>query len=304
MSVHRPSGQWTPTTSPTHLHSRCPPLVPWWKILTLPGLQIRWVWSGCGLDTHACSRGEFTVTTTVWTGTAVRGATAFILTHVFVDQVSVVRVWPGHTCLFKGWVYCNHHRLDGYSCSGCDCFHPDTCICGSGECGQGVAWTVCLACSRGTFTATATIWTGTAVQGVTAFILTHVLVDQVSLVRVWMGHACLLKGYIHCNRHYLDMYSCSGCDHFHPDIYTCGSGESVSSGCVHLSSFVLTHIPTQGSQFRVHLASSWHIYLWIRWVSQFKVHPPPSWHAYLWIIKTVSSGYLHFHLWHKYLWIR
>ena len=141
MSVHRPSGQWTPTTSPTHLHSRCPPLVPWWKILTLPGLQIRWVWSGCGLDTHACSRGEFTVTTTVWTGTAVRGVTAFILTHVFVDQVSVVRVWPGHTCLFKGWVYCNHHRLDGYSCSGCDCFHPDTCICGSGECGQGVAWT-------------------------------------------------------------------------------------------------------------------------------------------------------------------
>ena len=99
MSVHRPSGQWTPTTSPTHLHSRCPPLVPWWKILTLPGLQIRWVWSGCGLDTHACSRGEFTVPTTVWTGTAVRGVTAFILTHVFVDQVSVVRVWPGQYAL-------------------------------------------------------------------------------------------------------------------------------------------------------------------------------------------------------------
>ena len=180
-----------------------------------------------------------------------------------------------------------------------------------------MAWTVYLACSRGTFTATATIWTGTAVQGVTAFILTHVLVDQVSLVRVRMGHASLLKGYIHCNRHHLDMYSCSGCDCFHPDTYTCGSGESVSSGCVHLCldthtysgkpvqgsfsfifdthtysgkpvqgsfsfilayilvdqvsqsvqgvyTFVLIHIPTQVSQFRVHLASSWHIYLWIR----------------------------------------
>ena len=133
MSVHRPSGQWTPTTSPTHLHSRCPPLVPWWKILTLPGLQIRWVWSGCGLDTHACSRGEFTVTTTVWMGTAVRGVTAFILTHVLVDQVSLVRVWLGHACLLKGYIHCNRHYLDMYSCSGCDHFHPDIYTCGSGE---------------------------------------------------------------------------------------------------------------------------------------------------------------------------
>ena len=285
MSVHRPSGQWTPTTSPTHLHSRCPPLVPWWKILTLPGLQIRWVWSGCGLDAHACSRGEFTVTTTVWICTAVQGVTAFILTHVFVDQVSLVRVWLGHAGLLKGYI-------------------------------QWLTWSTST-CVR---MKAVTPWTAVhvqmmavshSVQGVYAFVLTHIP-TQVSQVRVHLASSWHIYLWI---------------------------GESVSSGCVHLCldthtysgkpvqgsfsfvlahilvdqvsqsvqgvyTFVLIHIPTQVRQFRVHLASSWHIYLWIRWVTQFKVHPPPSWHAYLWIIKTVSSGYLHFYLWHKYLRIR
>ena len=125
--------------------------------------------------------------------------------------------------------------------------------------------------------------------------------DQVSLVRIWLGHACPFKGYFHCNHRHLDMYSCWGCDHLHPDTCPCGSGESFSSGCVHLCLDTHTYSgkPVQGS-FSFILA-----HILVDQVSQsVQVRPPPSWHAYLWIIKTVSSGYLHFHLWHKYLRIR
>ena len=107
--------------------------------------------------------------------------------------------------------------------------------------------------------------------------------DQVSLVRIWLGHACPFKGYFHCNHRHLDMYSCWGCDHLHPDTCPCGSGESgqgVTGTCRPVKG---VHSPSSGhvQLFRVWPLSSWHMSLWIRWVIQFRVCTPLSWHTYL-----------------------